>query len=367
MRFRFIVTLAVLLLPVGAAAKSVETTSGIIYNRNGQFEKARVILLKALAKDPKDAEAHFQIGFSYSKLDSVGLAYEHFVKARELEPKRANDVADNIQSNYARHYKAGQVAFSGNDFAKAATEFDLASQSDPTQASSHFNAGVAYSRLATTDSTKDGKALAEADRALELSKTDDANYPGVLRLVGRELVQLGREDEAQARFQPLLDQNPASYPVMQDIGTELLGAKQWKGAAIFLKMTADARAKAGAEDFDVYYNTGAALYNLGHQVGQSAADTAQANARYDEAIGYYQKALVVRPDEPSTVFNLVVANVAKRDWAGAAQWGEKYASLKPTDPKAWQLLARIYTELGEKDKALDAMSRFEELRKGAAQ
>ena len=100
---------------------ATETTSGTIYNQNGQYPEAVVILKKALAKDPKDSKAQFQIAFAYSKLDSVALAYQHFMKAKELDPKKANDVADNIASNYARHYKVAQNAFARDDFASAAT------------------------------------------------------------------------------------------------------------------------------------------------------------------------------------------------------------------------------------------------------
>ncbi len=114
-------------------SKSVETTSGIIYIQNKQYEEARKILLKAIAKDPKDGDAQFYIGIAYSELDSVAQAYQHFTIAKELQPKKAHDIANNIQSNYARHYQLGQNAFKQTDVNKAANEFLLATQADPTQ------------------------------------------------------------------------------------------------------------------------------------------------------------------------------------------------------------------------------------------
>jgi predicted Zn-dependent protease len=77
---------------------------------------------------------------------------------------------------------------------------------------------------------------------------------------------------------------------------------------------------------------------------------------------YYEKALDLQPDEPQTVFNIIVAYISKEDWRSGVHWGEKYVKITPSDPRGWQLLARCYSELGEKDKAREAMRRFEELR-----
>ena len=132
---------------------------------------------------------------------------------------------------------------------------------------------------------------------------------------------------------------------------DLLNTEKWKGAAVFLEMTANARQKIGAEDFDVYYNIGLAHYKMRDQ----------GPAQIDDAIAWYEKALTVKPDEPTAVFNIEVAYVAKQDWTNAGVWGEKYVNIQPADPRGWQLLARIYSELGEKDKANEALGRYQQL------
>jgi tetratricopeptide (TPR) repeat protein len=210
---------------------------------------------------------------------------------------------------------------------------------------------VSYARLAARDPAYREKALASADRVLELSNPSEANYSKALQLAGRQLVELGREEEAVNRFKRLVEEDPSNYQVIQDIGMDLLNTEKWKGAAIFLGMTADARQKVGAEDFDVYYNVGLAHYKM----------RAQNPAEIDEAIAWYEKALTVRPDEPTAVFNIEVAYVAKEDWTNAGTWGEKYITLQPSDPQGWQLLARIYSELGEKEKANEALQRYQQL------
>ena len=327
------------------------TTSAKLRNQEGNYDLAIKLAQEALASNPNDAEAHFQLGVSYSYLDSVALAYDHFMKAKKLDPERAKDVDNNIQHNFAKHYKLGQSAFNRQDLKTAAMEFGLAVEADPMQSAAYYNLGVAYSRLALQDSTMHRQALAAADKVLELSNPSEGNYTKALQLAGRELVAMDREEEAISRFKRLIEEDPASYKIIEDIGSDELNHKNYESAAVFLKMAAEARAKVGADDANVYYNIGVALYN------QRKTDP----TRIDEAITYYQKALDITPDQPDTVFNIYVAYIAKEDWANSAQWGEKYVSLKPTDANGWKLLARSYTELGDEDKAAEAIKRYEML------
>ncbi|HEU4928555.1 MAG TPA: tetratricopeptide repeat protein [Candidatus Krumholzibacteria bacterium] len=343
---------AFMLLPVALIAKSVETTSGIIYIQNKQYEEARKILLKAIDKDPKDGEAHFYLGLAYSEMDSVALAYNHFTKAKELEPKKARDIANNIQSNYARHYKAGQDAFKQQDVNRAAAQFELATQADPTQSAGHYNLAVMYSRLAQIDSTYEVKALAGAEKVLELAPPSDANYTRALQLAVRSLAQLGRVDEAVGRVQAMIDKDPSKYPAVEEIGNELYNARNYKGAEPILIIAANERAKAGADDFDVYSKI----------AGSALAQRKEDPAKIEVAIEYYTRALDLKSDDAPTVLNLMVAHMAKEDWGGAAMWGEKYVQANPNDATAWQYLASCYGEMGETDKASEALQRFQQLK-----
>ncbi len=93
-----------LVAAIGAGCKSVETTSAILHNQSGRYDLAIKTANEALATNPNDAEAEFQLGLAYSYLDSVGLAYQHFTRAAQIEPARDKDAQNNIQSNFAKHY-----------------------------------------------------------------------------------------------------------------------------------------------------------------------------------------------------------------------------------------------------------------------
>jgi tetratricopeptide (TPR) repeat protein len=332
--------------------QSVATTSAKLRNQEGNYELAVKLANEALAKNPRDAEAHFQLAVAYSYLDSVALAYEHYTKAKELDPEKTADVDNNIQSNFARHYKLGQSSFNRQDMKTAAAEFELATKANPTQSRAYYNLAAACQRLAETDSTYHEKALAAADKVLELANPGEENYTKALQIAGRELVVLGREEEAVKRFQRLIEEDPASYRIIEDIGTAELEARSYSSAVVFLKMAAQARAKAGADDARVFYNIGVSLYNLRREDP----------AYVEEAITYYRKALDITPDDPDTVFNILVAYAAREDWKNVAEWGEKYVSVNPADSNGWKLLARGYTELGENEKAEDALRRYDALR-----
>jgi len=343
---------AVLMTVTALGCQSVATTSAKLRNQEGNYEMAIKLAKEAVAKNPKDAEAHFQLGVSYSNLDSVALAYEHFMKAKQLDPQKTADVDNNIQSNFAKHYKLGQSSFNRQDLRSAVAEFGLATEANPTQAVAFYYLGASYQRLAASDSTLHVKALAAADKVLGLSNPAEANYTKALRLAGEELIVLHREDEAAGRFKRLIDEDPASYKVIEDIGSSELEEGNYRAAAEFLKLAAKAREKVGAEDAKVYYNIGVSLYHL----------RKENPAKLSEAITYYQKAFDMTPNDLDTLFNIVVAYAAKEDWSKVVEWGEKYVTMNSGDANGWKLLARGYSELGDQDKAADALKHYDALK-----
>jgi len=340
------------------SCQSVATTSAKLRNQEGNYELAIDLSRQALAENPNDAEAYFQLGVSYSHLDSVALAYDSFMKAMELDPKKKKDADNNIQHNFAKHYKLGQSAFKRDDFQSAAEEFEMAVSADPTQSIGYYNLGISYYSLAAElDAKYYDQAVTALDKVLELSNPSESHYINALGYAGKSLAAAGREQEARERFERLIEEDPTSFEVIEKIGNDLLAQQEWAGASVFLEMSAEARSKIGAEDFNLYYNIGVANYSMRKENPEAL----------DKAILYYQRALDLQTDEPQTLFNIIVAYIAKEDWLSAIDWAEKYAAVSPDDYRGWQLLARCYSEVGEKEKAREAMQRFETLREQGGQ
>lgn len=352
-----------LLLIATAAFAGLHTRSGTVYVQNEQYPEAVRELKLAITEDPKDVKAHFMIAVAYSKLDekgtqlmdsvaTVGLAHTHFTKAKELDPKKARDCDTNIQANYARHYNAGQVAFKQKNITQAAHEFDLASKADPKQSSAHYNLAVSYSHLAQADSTYYAKTLASADKVLELADPKDPNYEKALQLAANQLIYLGKPDEAKARLQKTIDEDPSKYPIVEEMGNDAMLRQKWAGAASFLKLAAEARSTLGADDAKLLYNIGECEY----------AQRKDDPAHLDEAIVYYERAATIDGDDPNIPLKLMMSYMAKQDFTSAALYGEKYVALAPAEASGWQLLATCYNELGEDEKAADALSRYASLK-----
>lgn len=345
---------ALLLFATTAAFAGLHTRSGTVYVQNGQWKEAIRELKLAIADDPEDDKAHFMLGVAYSNMDSVAQAYEHFMKAKELEPKKARDCDNNIESNYAKHYKLGQTAFNQQNFPTAAHEFEMATLASPKQSGGHYNLAVTYSRLALGDSTYYAKTLAEADKALELTSSTEPNHMHALQLAANTLVHLGRPEEAVARMRKTIDEDPSKYQMVEDMGNDLMtqDPPQWAGAALFLKLAAEARSKISADDPLVLQNIGICEFNLGK------TDP----AHLDEAVVWYQKSLDVGGDNKDTVFNMMAVYVKKADWENAALWGEKSVALDPNNAETWKVLAKSYTELGQDDKAAEAFAHYQTLK-----
>lgn len=348
------VLVIVLLLVATAAFAGLHTRSGWVYIQNSQWTEAVRELKLAIAEDPKDDKAQFGLGVSYANMDSVAAAYKHFTITKELDPKKAKDCDNNIQTLYAKHYTAGQKHFQGQNMQGAAHEFELATLASPKQSSAHYNLAVTYSRLAMHDSTYYDKTLKEADQVLALADKSDPNQMRALQLAANTLVFLGKPDEAAARMQKTIDEDPSQYQLVEDMGKDLMAQKppQWAGAAIFLKMAADARSKVSADDPNVQQAIGVCEFNIGK------TDP----AHLDEAIVWYQKSLDIGGDNKETVFNMMAVYVMKNDWENAALWGEKSVVLDPNSVDTWKILARAYTELGQTEKANDALQHYQTLK-----
>jgi len=346
---------------ISAGCRAVETTSAILHNQSGRYDLAIKTANEALAINPNDAEAEFQLGLAYSYLDSVDLAYTHFKRSAQIDPAREKDAQNNIQSNFAKHYNKALNSLKDDDQLAAAAEFERAVEADPVDPKGYSQLGAVYTRLAddSPDSTKAAeyydKAVTSFDKVLELAKPGEKQYVDALKVAGQILAKTGRAEEAASRFGRLVEEDPTNYRVIEDIGYDLVNARDWKGASLFLDLAAQARAKLGADDGTLFFNLGVVNFNL----GKDAKDP----ATLAKAIDYYEKALALNPTDAATVRNGMVVYVFLENWRGAAEWGERFVALSPDDIDGWRTLTRAYNELGDTEKARRCELRFDELRK----
>jgi len=340
--------LAILVVSLFAmyACKSVETTSAMLHNEHGNYEKAIEMAKMAIEKNPNDAEAHFQLGVSYSYTGDMAGSYREFMAAGRLDPKKLADVETNIKSNWAKHFNSGLSEFQTDNLGGATHEFELATQADPRQIKGWLNLSKVYYAMAREDSTYLPQSYASIDTLLAKTKDDDEEYGNVLALAGQIMVRRGMKDEAVKIFEKLLLEDAANFEDVERAGNEYLIEKDWENAALLLQMAIEGRKKTNAEDFESYYNLGVAYFN--------AKDC-------PKAVEAYLSATTIDPENKQAQYSLLLTYYTCEMMDDAILLGQQYTTKWPEDPNGWRILSLSYNKKGMKLKAEEAFKKFNEL------
>ncbi len=345
MRGMFLAMLVVSLAAV-FACKSVETTSAMLHNEHGNYEKAIEMAKLSIEKNPNDAEAHFQLGISYSYTGDMTGAYAEFMTAARLDPKKTADVETNIKSNWARHFNQGLSEFQTENFVGAAHEFELTTQSDPRQIKGWLNLANVYYALSDNDTTMLPKTFEIVDTLLAKVSDQDEEYPNVLALSGQVMVKRGEVEEAVRIFEKLLLDDPANYDVVERVGGVFLSERDWENGALFLGMAVEARKKTDSEDFTSWYDLGVAYFN---------------SKDCEKAIEAYESSLEIEPDNKAGNYSLFLSFYQCERYDDAIVTGQKYTDKWGEDPNGWRILSLAYSKKGMKLKAEEAAKKFQDL------
>lgn len=347
MRSRYaVLTLAVAAALAFFACKSVETTSAMLHNQTGNYEEAISQAKLGLEKNPGDAEAYFQLGIAYSYTGEMRLAYDHFMKAAELDPRKAALANENVRSNWARHFNAGIAEFGGDNFVGAVEEFQLTTAADPREVRGWLNLATTYNALAREDSTYWEKSFAVADTLMARIAEDDPDYDRVLALAGQIMVVRGDKDKAFNIFERLMRDDPVNAKIVEDVGSEFLAQDNFADAVRFFEMAAEGRRKTRTESFDLYYSLGVCHLRLDNHL--LAADG-------------FQNALLLDPENQAANYSLLLTYYDAQYWDEAVLQGEKYTELFPRDPRGWQILSLVFNRKGMRLLAEEAATRYQEL------
>jgi len=329
------------------ACKSVETTSAMLHNQHGNYPEAIIKAKEALVKNPNDAEAHFQLGISYSMTKKMGEAYEEFMTAASLDPEnKKEDAENNIRSNWAKHFNNGVAEFQSENYMGAAMEFEQSTLADPRQIKGWLNIAKVYSKIGLEDSTYMDKAFVVADTLQAKVKMEDEEYGDVLAIAGGLLILRDEKEEALSLFEKLLLDDPANFEIVESVGAELIGEKDWSNAALFLELASDARRKTDSEDFEAYYNLGVCYGNT---------------KNYMKSIEAYQNALLLNSEDKRANYALLLVYYHGEFFDEAIMQGQKYTETFPDDPKGWQVLSLSYNKKGMKIMAEEAFKKYNEL------
>ncbi|MEO6219452.1 MAG: tetratricopeptide repeat protein [Ginsengibacter sp.] len=162
---------------------------GMSYYQTEDYGKAQNYLLRAIAKNDKDAESAYTLGRTYLELENEQNAIPQFKKAITIEPSR------NVWM-----YELGLIHYNQNDFKNALKYFNMAADAGYTKANDFYE-NYGFAQVYTGDAQNGVKTLTEV-----LNKKP--NNKELLNNIANAMYETKRYDDALVYFQKLLELNP---------------------------------------------------------------------------------------------------------------------------------------------------------------
>jgi tetratricopeptide (TPR) repeat protein len=295
--------------------------------RQGQWQQAEVLLRKALAVRPDDAEVLYHLALL--KTETGAFTEAHFFATAALEADPAF---------FRAHTLLGRIQAETGSPELALKSYDQAVVIAPNDAEAHFGRGVVLQRLERFED-----ALASYDLSLA-SAPDQAE---VWCNHGNTLVALKRfEDAVQSfdrglKYRPdvgMLHYNRASALNALGRGAEALAA--YERALALEPGNVDFRNNRGNTRYEAGDHAGAMVdfqWIIDHdpdnaQGYNGLGMTLHDQGDLDSAEKLYERALVLNPDFADVHHNLAVARLYKRNFAGG--WAEYEHRCDPTAYRA---------------------------------
>jgi tetratricopeptide (TPR) repeat protein len=126
---------------------------GLIYDKQGDFDKAIDNFTKTIEINPNDADAYYNRGIAYGKKGEFDKAIVDFTKAIEINPK----YADAYNNRGMAYRKKGELD-------KAIADYTKTIEINSNDADAYNNRGIAYGKKG-----EDDKALADFTKAIEIN------------------------------------------------------------------------------------------------------------------------------------------------------------------------------------------------------
>lgn len=233
-------------------------TAGVNFARSGRFAEAAEQFLRALALDPKLAEAHYNLGLVRLNWKDLGAAIDSFESALGLNPRYA---LAQIRLADARTALARER---GHGWDEAIDAYRRALHLGVDKAEAHFN--LAYLEL------QKGNQQAAVTGYREVLRLDP-HYPGALLNLAVSLYETGLYEEARDILSDLAAREPGSASVRHYFGLTLLKRGEAELALPELRMAVDLQ----RDNPESHYALGQALRRLGR--AEEAAEAMHAAGR----------------------------------------------------------------------------------------
>jgi tetratricopeptide (TPR) repeat protein len=273
---------------------------------------------EAIRLEPSFAQAHNNLGLVYTQSgedDKAAVAYREAVKLRP-------DFAD-------AHQNLGTLLIT-SDAAEAVRELEKAISLQPRLLKAHYNLALAYDANPADGPTKE---IAELQKLLAI----DPKFPRTEFALGKALLKTGKINDAIAHLQTAVANDPKSGEAYYQLGLALsrAGRKQ-EGAEAIAKSREYLAAKERDETANLDLREGRAALEAGNN---------------DEALAHFERVVALRPDAPDGQYYLnLVRNgvtaietaIRSANFSEAERLAHSYTETHPQSSWAWYALGYAF-------------------------
>ena len=252
----------------------VQRQLGMHYEANGDYEAAKDVYLREVAKNPGNPDAHFFLGSLYTSLGEFHKAKNAFEEALYIDP------------NHGATIEAMSMFVDTDQQRKLSKDIlTLSSQKAPNGPAQRIT--IIRERMSSGDYTE----------ALKLSEEATGKFPnhtGFVQLVGESQLKLGRIEEAKKTFQRAIKLNPKElqpHLSLADLYFE-------QGKFVYAALSFSDAVYLNPDNPDYRYMQGLSYFNA-HEWGRPAAS-------WEDLLPYRPNDAVVRNLLPQTYYIMAV-------------------------------------------------------------
>jgi tetratricopeptide (TPR) repeat protein len=275
--------------------------SGVSYHKLNKIEKATENYTKAIKLNSKFAEAYYNRGHIYSKIE-YGKAIEDYTKAIEFLPKEAE----------LYNYRGDSYLRKGN-YDRAIKDYSKAIKLKPKEYKFVYNRGLAY-----YDNSNYQEAINDFTKAIKINPKD----PYVYYWRGNSFVGKKMYDKAISDFTKAIKINPKDPDFYYYRGISYIRKTMYDKAISDLTKVIE----LDSVRYEAYGNR-AIIYREIEE--------------FDKAISGFNKIIELNPDDPKAYFDRGITFARKGELKKATKDLDKAIKLKPDFTEAERKLEEI--------------------------
>ncbi len=369
------------------SCSSTELTSAKLYIQQKNLNRAKEVLLKEVQKNPKSDEGYYLLGYVYGEQGDYEKMLDSFEKSLKISDKFKKEIdnsktfhwANNFNQGVAQFNRAGKVSTvdSANMFFdKAISSFQIAIKCQPDSAATYNNLVYAYLSRGDYDA-----AVPVLENLLKIEKSADAySRLGEIfytQAAGKmdEFATSGNKEDSLAAINyydkaiNILEEGKTEFPDDDNISVYLFNSYIGANKLDIALKEAKALVEKNPESKQNHYNLGSLYLN---------------DNDYENAEKEFLAALKIDPDYINAVYNLALTYIKwgqkmrmdaeeaesnddsyKEKFENALPYIEQYLQTEEgaKEPAIWEILGKIYANLGNTEKSTEAFNKADELRK----